>query len=61
MPILNFLSVSGMNVTGTRTNSQKIFIDLNTNQHEVWDPSEIINTQWCRNLSCILFFSSNVP
>ena len=56
MMFVNSLSVSGMNATGTRTNSHKFFIDLNMNQHEVWDPSEIINTQWCLNLSFILFF-----
>ena len=56
MNFIPSLSISGVNATGTRINSQKFFIDRNMNQHEVWDPSEIINTQWCLNLSFILFF-----
>ena len=53
---LTIVAVSGVNATETRPLHHFLFLNAEGNNYEVWDLNILINTQWCLNLSFILFF-----
>ena len=54
--LLSTCAVSGVNATETRPLKQFLVLNTEVNIVEIWDASRLINTQWCINLSFMLFF-----
>ena len=49
-------AVSGVNATEIRPHKQFLFLNTEVKTFEIWDVGILINTQWCINVSSILFF-----
>ena len=53
---INIVAVSWVNATETHPLHHFLFLSAEGNKFEIWDVGMLINTQWCLNLSFILFF-----